>query len=70
MGITGGRDIMRLFIENEKLKKEYMQPTYEIDRFSIQNILTFSGSQDDNGEDDEDYIGDGENTDADGAHIF
>ena len=60
---------MRLYNENEK-KKEYMLPVYEIEWFSIQNILTFSGSQDDNEEDDEDYIGDGENTDADGAHIF
>ena len=60
---------MRLFTENE-VKKKYELPIYEIEWFSIQNILTLSGSQDDNEEDDDDYIGDGENTDADGAYIY
>ncbi len=44
---------MRLYIENE-VKKKYEMPEYEIEWFSIQNILTVSGSQDDYEEDDDD----------------
>ncbi len=44
-------------------KKEYLAPSYEIEFFSIQNILTVSGSQDDHEEDDDDdNTGDDQNS--------